>query len=278
MDITREELFRIVWSEPLSSAAERFGMSGNGLGKLCDRLHIPRPPRNHWTRAEKDRAAPPKLDPPPAGIGQEVAVGDRAPTGRRRTRLDPEERREQLMDAAARIALDHGWAEVTMKSVAREAGISEAQVHNCFGGRNDLLISLARRELESFERQRRSVVARAGDHITRIALSTVHYLHEAAERGPLLQILLRNPDVREALKPDRRANRSATQQKIAGVLSEQSALTNEEARAATSALSAVSRRGGAMVGSGRRELSMVLQWCLAIVLAGAHGNRRVAAK
>ena len=43
--VTREELFRQVWEMPMSRLAATYGITGNGLAKICDRITIPYPPR-----------------------------------------------------------------------------------------------------------------------------------------------------------------------------------------------------------------------------------------
>lgn len=48
--LTRDELYRLVWKTPLSRLSERYGITGNGLAKICDRLNVPYPPRGHWTK------------------------------------------------------------------------------------------------------------------------------------------------------------------------------------------------------------------------------------
>lgn len=50
--ISREELYKRVWATPMSRLALEFGISGNGLAKICDRLNIPYPPRGYWARKE----------------------------------------------------------------------------------------------------------------------------------------------------------------------------------------------------------------------------------
>jgi hypothetical protein len=50
--MTREELYQIVWQKPMSRLAEEFGISGNGLAKVCDRLKVPYPPRGYWAKKE----------------------------------------------------------------------------------------------------------------------------------------------------------------------------------------------------------------------------------
>lgn len=43
--LTRRELYDLVWKTPAYTLAKEFGMSGRGLGKLCERHNIPVPPR-----------------------------------------------------------------------------------------------------------------------------------------------------------------------------------------------------------------------------------------
>ena len=50
VSLTREELYRRVWSTPLRRLAPHFGLSDVGLRKLCDRHHIPTPPRGYWAK------------------------------------------------------------------------------------------------------------------------------------------------------------------------------------------------------------------------------------
>ena len=48
--LTRRELYNLVWTQPVDSLAKELGMSGRGLGKLCERHSIPVPPRGYWAR------------------------------------------------------------------------------------------------------------------------------------------------------------------------------------------------------------------------------------
>jgi hypothetical protein len=46
----REQLYAEVWSEPATAVAKRYGISSVALGKICDRLNVPAPPRGYWRR------------------------------------------------------------------------------------------------------------------------------------------------------------------------------------------------------------------------------------
>lgn len=274
-NLTRAELMDAVWAEPLAQVAVRVGMTANGLAKLCDRIDIPRPNRNYWNLSGAERRAlRATLDAAP-GDGRELVVFDGTPQKRRaRTRLSLDQRKAQLIDIAAGIVLQEGVAEVTMKRVAREAGITEAQAHNCFGKRIDLLLALTRRELAGLERTRRDVVDRGRDYETAVILSTVAYLDEAQSRGPLLQALLAVSDVREGLRSERAASRAQTSAPVLSQMQRRYNISGDEAICANAALSAICLRGGGLLANRRISLAVANRLVLSLVLAGMRSNAR----
>lgn len=50
--VTREDLYAKVWQTPMRRLAEEFGITGNGLAKICDRMNVPYPPRGYWAKGE----------------------------------------------------------------------------------------------------------------------------------------------------------------------------------------------------------------------------------
>ena len=278
MEVTRSDIFDQIWAEPMGTVAARYGLSGNGLAKICDRLAIPRPPRSHWTRAEAARDPQPTLPPPPLGLSETFALGQRqirrSPGSR--TRMTIDQRRKQLLDAAAELAMEGGISAVVIRDIAARTGISETQVHNCFGSRTDLLVALARREIETQENRRRDSIARGANGHIRIMLSTVAYLHGAARRGPLLQMLLRVPEVREALRGERATKGEAASAPIIRNLTGTGRMDEASARAATRALTAVVLRAGGIVAGRRAPLGMTEELCLNIVMAGHYSDNAVA--
>jgi len=62
--LKREELYKMVWSEPESKLARGYGLSDRGLGKICKRLEIPVPGRGYWQMKKKGLKMPvPPLRP-----------------------------------------------------------------------------------------------------------------------------------------------------------------------------------------------------------------------
>ncbi len=248
-------------------------MSANGLAKLCDRLDIPRPKRSYWLLSPEERAAlHPKLPPAPPGVNEEIILSERPQPRRDRTRLSLDDRRAQLLAAAAAIVVAEGPQEVTMKRLARDIGISEAQAHNCFAKRIDLLVELTRREVAQVEQSRRGAVSRGTNPLTRVVLSTINYLHDAQARGPLLQALLTVPGVREALRGERASMARAARQPVLDSMVARYGISEARARGTNAVLTAVCLRAGGLLAAGKISLATAERLCLPIVIAGARSN------
>lgn len=52
IQLERDALYEEVWTEPISRLAPKYGLSGNGLKKICAKLNIPVPPRGYWARIQ----------------------------------------------------------------------------------------------------------------------------------------------------------------------------------------------------------------------------------
>ena len=56
-----------------------------------------------------------------------------------------EARRNQILDAAARVLADRGYHRATIKHIARQAGVAEGTIYNYFDSKGDLLIGIMTR-------------------------------------------------------------------------------------------------------------------------------------
>jgi len=92
----------------------------------------------------------PLLEPSITTAASEAGgVDEPARATRIRTRLDPEQRREQIIDAAQLTFADRDPSDVTFEQVAEAAGVSRALVYNYFGDKGGLIAAVY---LRSFER------------------------------------------------------------------------------------------------------------------------------
>lgn len=78
--VTREELYRMVWQQPLSRLAIDFGISGGSLASTCKRLNVPYPPPGYWAKKEAGKQVTTlDLDPRKDGIPEAVEIHPDAP-------------------------------------------------------------------------------------------------------------------------------------------------------------------------------------------------------
>lgn len=63
----RAALFEEVWAYPLTKLAAKYGLSDNGLRKVCVALEIPLPQRGHWARIAAGHVIPKPELPPTSG-------------------------------------------------------------------------------------------------------------------------------------------------------------------------------------------------------------------
>jgi AcrR family transcriptional regulator len=87
-------------------------------------------------------------------------------------RLDPAQRREQILDAANALFAQRAYDEVSIEDIARAARVTRGLVHHYFGGRNDVYIALLQRLGAQREDQLpppvgRSARARVADTVSR---------------------------------------------------------------------------------------------------------------
>jgi hypothetical protein len=83
--IKREELYEQVWSVPIWTLCELYGLSDNGLRKICRRLNVPVPPRGYWAKVEAGHKV--RKMPLPTKANQPTTQFWRAPK-RERTMAD----------------------------------------------------------------------------------------------------------------------------------------------------------------------------------------------
>ena len=88
------------------------------------------------------------------------------------SRLDPEQRREQILDAANALFAERGYDDVSVEDIARSAGVARGLVHHYFGGRKQVYIALLERLGAGREEQLpppvgRSARARVADNVSR---------------------------------------------------------------------------------------------------------------
>jgi AcrR family transcriptional regulator len=76
-----------------------------------------------------------------------------SPSQRPRTRLDPEVRREQIVEAAEQVFQGRDPADVAFEEIAEAAGVSRALVYNYFGDKGGLIAAVYLRSLRRLDEE-----------------------------------------------------------------------------------------------------------------------------
>jgi AcrR family transcriptional regulator len=116
-------------------------------------------------------------------------------------RLSKEERREQLLDAAAALVVERGLGGITMEGLADRAGVSKALPYQHFDNAPDVLVALYRREIGWLGGRVVAAVADTADPAARVRAAIHAYFDAVVERGAVLGALS-NPATGVAAEAD----------------------------------------------------------------------------
>lgn len=137
-----------------------------------------------------------------------AVAAESSPPGRS-TRDD---RRDELLDAAATLLVDGGVTAVTMDAVAAEAGVSRPLVYKHFANREELIAELWRRESGVMDREVAAAL-RGIDDFEAIVRTSVETIIDVLQRrgrnfAPLIRGQVFAPAVREEQRERSRRTRA----------------------------------------------------------------------
>jgi AcrR family transcriptional regulator len=113
-------------------------------------------------------------------MAERAGPSDGVRGSRARTRLDPEVRREQIIDAAERVLRRRDPSEVTFEQLAEAAGVSRGLVYNYFGDKGGVVAAVYLRHLLRLCQQLERSVSPASSSSERVRRVIDAYLRSAA--------------------------------------------------------------------------------------------------
>ena len=197
-----------------------------------------------------------------------------ASTPRKRIRLTPEVRREQILDEAAHLILAEGLHAVSMERLAREIGISKGLVYNYFPTRDALLTALLSREQSELRDRGMASALQAESFADLIRQTTRLYLEQTLDRGALIAALLSDPSVALLMEADNRADRDRTVRYFVRAARREYGLPLPVAITGIEMVSAVTDRAGRLVGDGQLDVESATEMCVALITGGLADLRR----
>ena len=117
----RKELYEQAWSEPMIKLAPKYGLSDNGLRKICKKLNIPLPPQGYWIKLQYGKADPrPALPPAQENedtverwIGRDMPELDEAEKTKFQKLIDFEKNAKNLIRVSAVLRNPHPYIQQT---------------------------------------------------------------------------------------------------------------------------------------------------------------------
>lgn len=180
--LTREDLYALVWSEPMLKVAARYGVSSSYMARVCTRLNVPRPQRGYWAKLAVGKA--PQARPlPEARPGDELIwcrEGDALPTirpklkplarvgrkhsisGAKREQEHPLIKGAKALFETGRLSYDVGYLKPA-KRLLVDLGVTKTGLDKALTFANKLFLSLE-------ESGHRVVIAPHGEQLRREAV------------------------------------------------------------------------------------------------------------
>lgn len=73
-ELSRSELYDLVWTHPRTVLAKRFGVSDVAIGDACQTANIPMPPRGYWAKKSAGNSPPPRPALPRRDFAQSATI------------------------------------------------------------------------------------------------------------------------------------------------------------------------------------------------------------
>ncbi|MCK6512260.1 TetR/AcrR family transcriptional regulator [Myxococcota bacterium] len=111
-------------------------------------------------------------------------------------------RREQILDAAARVFSERGFHQARSRDVAEEAGVSNGTVYNYFKSKEDILLGLLDRLNETASREAQMTALVDGEFRTMAETLLAHRLEVLWKEQALLRAVLPELLSNQAMRED----------------------------------------------------------------------------
>jgi len=147
---------------------------------------------------------------------------------KKRTRLSPEGRRNQLLDSARDLLLKEGFSGFTMDALASAAGVSNTLIYKYFDTRLVLLQDLWAREYERYALSVREELSEA-DNFEDVVRFFVNLNFKQLSLGGITHILGAQPELHEVTKERQKDNVRKTGQFLVNTVEEMYHLTPSQA-------------------------------------------------
>ena len=210
-------------------------------------------------------------------MAKQRVLGDATPVPRKhprqRRRLTPQLRREQIMDAAAKMIVKQGYLPLSIEALARAADASKALVYTYFATQYDLFNGLLRREIAGLAGAGVETAARLSDLEPAAILSGMLYFEYVAQRGPLLHILITDLYLAEHIDPEATRVGQAILRRLVRLARKALKLSEKQILAAIEMIAAIPEEAGSLAFHKELDSPTARQLCHALLLNSVRALR-----
>jgi AcrR family transcriptional regulator len=185
-----------------------------------------------------------------------------------RRRLDPQVRRELILDEAARIVAEEGVSAVNMERIGREASISKALVYNYFPSKHALLSELLLREYNRFAAQGREAAGRASGFEQLVRETTRAYLDYVQDCGVLIQRLMSEPGLASIMRSADAEGRQRTVHIFIGAMVKEYGISPELAATVTEVSMGLTGAAGDLLARGEKTANAMEELVVTLIMGG----------
>jgi len=129
----REALYAEVWTDAVSTVSKRYGLSDNGLRKICKKLGVPLPPLGYWAKLRAGQKV--KKLPLPRHTGPMSCTA--WPEANTRRFAEPQETKDSFnsidndearAETKVQPTIDGEWRHKLVRALARKLSAVDAQI------------------------------------------------------------------------------------------------------------------------------------------------------
>jgi AcrR family transcriptional regulator len=185
-----------------------------------------------------------------------------------RTRLQPDERRAQILAAAAQIVVEQGYMPLSLDLLAKRVGVSKALIYTYLPTQHVLAAALVRRYLPQAADAELRALAGALDFSAAAGACAEAYFHHVARIGPLLHILMSDLFCRGHLEPDMLELRARVFGRLARRVRQAIGLNARRSLAVVRMFAALVEEAGTLAYRGQAAEPVARRLCLELVAGG----------
>jgi AcrR family transcriptional regulator len=198
-----------------------------------------------------------------------------ASVAKRRRRLSPQVRREQIMDAAAELIVNQGYLPLSIEALAQAASSSKALIYTYFATQYDLFNRLLQREIAALATAGVETAAQVSELEPAAVLCGMLYFEYVAKRGPLLHILMTDLYMAEHIDPEATRVGRAILRRLVRLARNTLKLSEKQILAAIEMIAAIPEEAGSLAYHKELDSPTAQQLCHALMLSSVRALRRL---